>query len=55
LAKKPFPWHWGNALYLEWFSQSNGRVVIETASYVLKIVGEPHWEMSPEEEKLIEV
>jgi hypothetical protein len=30
-------------------------VVIETASYVLKIVGEPHWEMSPEEEKLIEV
>lgn len=51
LAKKPFPWHWGNALYLEWFSRSNGRVVIESASYELKIVGEPHWEMSPEEEK----
>lgn len=52
LAKKPLPWHWGNALYLEWFSQSNGRVVLETASYELRIVGEPRWEMSPEEEKL---
>ncbi len=51
LAKKPFPWHWGNALYLEWFSRSNGRVVIESASYELKIVGEPCWVMSPEEEK----
>ena len=45
-AKKPFPWHWGNALYLEWFSESNGRVVIETASFELKVVGEPAWEMS---------
>jgi len=51
LAKKPFPWHWGNALYLEWFSRSNGRVVIESANYELKIVGEPQWEMSPDEEK----
>lgn len=51
LAKKPFPWHWGNALHLEWFSETNGRVVIESASYELKIVGAPQWEMSPEEEK----
>ncbi len=51
LAKKPFPWHWGNSLYLEWFSQTNGRVVVESASYELKIVGEPSWEMSPEEEE----
>ena len=50
-AKKPFPWHWGNSLYLEWFSESNGRVVIESASYELKIVGEPAWEMSVEEEE----
>ena len=49
-AKKPFPWHWGNALYLEWFSQSNGRVVIESAGYHLKIIGEPAWEMTAEEE-----
>ncbi|MDQ8186956.1 hypothetical protein [Pelagicoccus sp. SDUM812002] len=52
LAKKPFPWHWGNSLYLEWFSQTNGRVVIESASYELRIVGSPVWEMSAEEEKL---
>src|SRR3972149_1408630 len=43
-AKKPFPWHWGNSLYLEWFSERNGRVVIESAGYDLKIVGEPAWE-----------
>lgn len=49
-AKKPFPWHWGNSLYLEWFSERNGRVVIESASYELKIIGEPTWEMTPDEE-----
>ena len=52
LAKKPFPWHWGNSLYFEWFSRSNGSVVVESASYELKIVGELHWEMSPEKETL---
>lgn len=50
-ARKPWPWHWGNALYLEWFSERNGRVVIETASFELKIVGEPAWEMSVTEEE----
>ena len=50
-AKKPFPWHWGNSLYLEWYSESNGRVVIESASYQLKIVGDAAWEMSEQEEE----
>lgn len=50
-AKKPWPWHWGNSLYLEWFSEHNGRVVIETASFELKVVGEPTWEMSETEEE----
>jgi hypothetical protein len=50
-AKKPFPWHWGNSLYLEWFSEANGRVVIESASYELKIVGDAAWEMSAAEEE----
>jgi hypothetical protein len=50
-AKKPFPWHWGNALYLEWFSESNGRVVIETATFELRVVGEAAWEMSEVEEQ----
>jgi hypothetical protein len=50
-ARKPFPWHWGNSFYLEWFSTTNGRVVIESASYELKIIGDPAWEMTPEEEE----
>ncbi len=49
-AKKPFPWHWGNALYLEWFSEGNGRVVIETATFDLNIVGEAAWEMTEAQE-----
>jgi hypothetical protein len=48
---KAMPWHWGNSLYLEWFSERNGRVVIETAGFDLKIVGEPAWEMSAVEEE----
>lgn len=48
---REMPWHWGNSLYLEWFSQRNGRVVIETASFELKIVGEPAWEMTEAEEE----
>jgi hypothetical protein len=51
LAKKPFPWHWGNSLYLEWFSVTNGRVVIESASYQLTISPESAWDMTPEEEE----
>ena len=31
------PEHIANVLYLEWFSQSNGRIVIETTDYNLTI------------------
>lgn len=49
--RKPSPWHWGNSLYLEWFSTANGRVVIESASYQLTIGPESTWDMTePEEE-----
>ena len=48
---REMPWHWGNSLYLEWFSARNGRVVIETASFELKIVGEPAWEMTEADEE----
>jgi hypothetical protein len=51
-ARKPFPWHWGNSLYLEWFSAANGRVVIESASYELTVVGEAAWEMNEDEERI---
>jgi hypothetical protein len=48
---KVMPWHWGNSLYLEWFSERNGRVVIETSSFDLRVVGESAWEMSEQEEE----
>lgn len=49
-AKQPFPWHWGNSLYLEWFSITNGRVVIEAAHYQLELDAEPAWTMSDADE-----
>src|SRR5208282_5158052 len=35
-GEKP-PEHMANCLYLEWFSEANGRVVIESADYELTI------------------
>lgn len=43
------PSHWANCLYLEWFSEANGRVVIESADYELKISA-PEWRLTAEEE-----
>lgn len=45
--EKP-PEHMANCLYLEWFSERNGRVVIESADYKLSI-SVPEWRMTPEE------
>ena len=42
------PEHMANCLYLEWFSESNGRVVIESADYTLEISA-PEWRLTPEE------
>jgi len=47
--QKP-PEHMANSLYLEWFSQRNGRVVIESADYQLTI-SPPQWRMTPEEDE----
>ena len=46
--KSPIPL--ANSLYLEWFSQTNGRVVIESADYELTISA-PEWKLTPEEEE----
>lgn len=48
---KPVPEHRGNSLYLEWFSEANGRVVIESADYHIAI-SEPAWTMTDEEERV---
>jgi len=49
-AGKPAPEHMANCLYLEWFSEANGRVVIESTDYRLTI-SPPAWTLSPEEER----
>ena len=46
---QPFSEHMANLLYLEWFSDTNGRVVIESTDYQIEI-GEPAWRLSPEDE-----
>lgn len=46
---EPVPEHMANSLYLEWFSEQNGRVVIESTDYELKISA-PEWRLTPEEE-----
>lgn len=38
-----------NCLYLEWFSEANGRVVLESADYELEITA-PEWRLTAEEE-----
>jgi hypothetical protein len=42
------PEHMANAIYLEWFSELNGRVVIESSDYRLQI-SEPAWRYTPKE------
>jgi hypothetical protein len=45
----PFTTHTANALYLEWFSDANGRVVVESTDYEIEM-GEPAWRLTPEDE-----
>ena len=45
----PVPTRLVNSLYLEWFSGSNGRLVIETCEFSLEI-SPPAWTMTAEEE-----
>ena len=48
--QQEIPYEWRNTLYLEWFSEINGRVVIESADYTLTI--SPHeWEMDEDAEE----
>jgi hypothetical protein len=49
-AREEIPYAWKNTLYLEWFSEINGRVVIETTSYQLSV--SPHeWVMDEDDEE----
>ena len=44
------PEHRANSLYLEWYSERNGRVVIESADFRLAI-SPPAWTLTAEEER----
>ena len=48
-ARQEIPFCWKNTLYLEWFSETNGRVVIETCDFALEL-SEHVWEMDDDAE-----
>jgi hypothetical protein len=48
--KLPVPEHLANSLYLEWFSQNNGRVVVESSDCKVTI-SQPSWRLTPEDEQ----
>jgi hypothetical protein len=49
-ARQQIPYCWKNTLYLEWFSEANGRVVIETCDFELEL-SERVWEMDDDAEE----
>ncbi len=49
-SKSEIPFEWRNTLYLEWFSEINGRVLIETTSYQMEISAH-EWEMDEDAEE----
>lgn len=50
LAGKPIPFEWRSAVYLEWFSETNGRVVIESAGFEIETTAFA-WQMDEAEEQ----
>ena len=47
---REIPFQWSNVLYIEWFSEINGRVLIEAADYHLK-VSASEWRMDDDQEE----
>ena len=50
-AGEEVPTQIANCLYLEWFSERNGRVVIETVDFRITEMSEPEWRMTEAEER----
>lgn len=44
------PYEWRNTLYLEWFSEINGRVVVESSSFRMEI-SDHEWQMDEDAEE----
>lgn len=49
-AQKEIPMRQANALHIEWFSEKNGRVIIESTDYQISITAPPLWQLSQEED-----
>lgn len=49
-AEKPIPTRQANALHLEWFSEQNGRVVIESPDYQITLSAPPLWRLNDAED-----
>ncbi|MBC7979905.1 MAG: hypothetical protein H7Y36_05020 [Armatimonadetes bacterium] len=47
---REIPFQWRNILYLEWFSEINGRVLIEAAGYKMEVSNQ-HWKMDSDAEQ----
>lgn len=50
-SKQPIPSRVANCLYLEWFSETNGRMVVESTDYKLDL-SIPEWSMSSREDTM---
>ncbi len=50
-AGKDVPEKIANCMYLEWYSEKNGRVVIETTDFTLTSLSVPVWRMTAEEDE----
>ena len=44
-------YRWANSLYIEWYSRTNGRVVIESARFAVEVVDGPLWTLSEDEQR----
>lgn len=47
---REIPFKWRNTLYIEWFSEINGRVLLEASGYKLRI-SDHAWEMDEDQEE----
>ena len=51
--EQPVPIKLSNALYLEWFSDADGRVVVESTEFIINALGdEPTWRMDSDQDTL---
>jgi hypothetical protein len=48
-AEQEKNFRWANSIYVEWFSEMNGRVVIESTKFEVQILEGPEWKLTRDE------